>query len=40
MKTKKQKFLDEIYEKQDVWATGSDINSINSNYNFGYNAFI
>ncbi len=23
-------FLDEIYEKQDVWASGNDINSINS----------
>ncbi len=23
-------FLDEIYEKQDVWASGSDINNINS----------
>ena len=30
-KDKKLNFLDEIYEKQGVWASGSDINSINSN---------
>ena len=29
-KDKKLNFLDEIYEKQGVWASGSDINSINS----------
>jgi len=28
---KKLNFLNEIYEKQEVWASGSDINSINSN---------
>tara|TARA_Y100001970_G_scaffold180860_1_gene220182 strand:- start:3607 stop:4206 length:600 start_codon:yes stop_codon:yes gene_type:complete len=28
---KKLNFLNEIYEKQAVWASGSDINSINSN---------
>ena len=28
---KKLSFLNEIYEKQDVWAVGSDINSINLN---------
>ena len=28
---KKLNFLNEIYEKQDVWANGSDINNINSN---------
>ena len=28
---KKLNFLNEIYEKQDVWASGADINSINSN---------
>ena len=27
---KRLSFLDEIYEKQDVWASGNDINSINS----------
>ena len=27
----KLNFLNEIYEKQDVWASGSDINKINSN---------
>ena len=27
----KLKFLNELYEKQSVWAAGSDINSINSN---------
>ena len=30
-KQKKLDFLNEIYEKQDVWASGSDINKINSN---------
>ncbi len=30
-KQKKINFLNEIYEKQDFWANGSDINSINSN---------
>tara|TARA_B100000945_G_C20391765_1_gene602651 strand:- start:724 stop:1323 length:600 start_codon:yes stop_codon:yes gene_type:complete len=30
-KQKKLDFLNEIYEKQGVWASGSDINSINSN---------
>ena len=30
-KQKKINFLNEIYEKQDSWANGSDINSINSN---------
>ena len=30
-KSKKISFLNEIYEKQDTWANGSDINKINSN---------
>ena len=29
--SEKLNFLNEIYEKQDVWASGSDINKINSN---------
>ena len=29
-KEKRLKLLDEIYEKQDFWASGTDINNINS----------